>query len=47
MIELFANKGDPDQTTHSVASALFASYPFRSLQTTMGYENIWEDDPKH
>ena len=41
MAELFANSGDHDQTPRSAASdlgsALFASYPFRGLKTTMGY----------
>ena len=44
MIELVANSSDPDQMLqlHSSASgqglhsALFAIYPFRGLQTTMG-----------
>ena len=33
-VELFAISEDPDQTVCS-ESALFASYPFRDLQTTM------------
>ena len=36
MVELFANSGDPDQTPRSAASdlsAVFASYPFKGLQT--------------
>ena len=40
LVEIYANSGDPDQTPRSVASALgsalFANYPFRDLQTTMG-----------
>ena len=40
MVELFANSGDPDQMLHSVVSDLglhlFAMFPFRGLQTTMG-----------
>ena len=40
MAKLFANSGGPDQMPHSAASdlglALFANYPFRGLQTTMG-----------
>ena len=39
MIELFANCGDPDQGPHS-GSALFANYPFRGFQTTMGSQNF-------
>ena len=30
MVELFANSGDPDQTSHFAASALFANYPLGS-----------------
>ena len=40
MAEQFANSEDPDQTQHFAASdltALFANYPFRGLQTTVGY----------
>ena len=33
MVELSVNGGHPDQTLHSVASALFACYPFRGFQT--------------
>ena len=40
MAKLFANSGDPDLMLHFAASDLgldyFASYPFRSLQTTVG-----------
>ena len=40
-MELYANSGDPDQTPRSVVSnlgsALFAKYPFRGFQTTVGY----------
>ena len=37
MVELFANSGDPDQMPHATSgSALFANYPLRGLQTTMG-----------
>ena len=41
MAKLFANSGDPDQTPRYAASELdlqlFANYPLRSLQTTLGY----------
>ena len=41
MAKSFANSADPDQMPHSAASDLglhyFATYPFRGLQTTMGY----------
>ena len=40
MVELFANSEDLDQMPRSAASdhwsALFAKYPFKGLQTTMG-----------
>ena len=47
MGKLFANNGDPGQMPRSAASdlglhclpsgsALFANYPFRGIQTTMG-----------
>ena len=41
MVELLANSEDPDQKPRSVASDLglhfFAKYPFRGIQTAMGY----------
>ena len=41
MAKPFANCGDPDQTPRSLASDLhlhcFAIYPFRGLQTAVGY----------
>ena len=44
MAKLFANSGDPDQTTHSAASDLglhclsimFVSYPIWGLHSKMG-----------
>ena len=41
MVELYAKIGDPNQTPRSAASdprssALFASYPVRDLQSSMG-----------
>ena len=36
MVELFANSGDPDQMQQKAVSALFASYPFGGLQSSMG-----------
>ena len=39
MVDLFADSRDPNQMPCSVASdlsALFASYPFRGLQSSIG-----------
>ena len=52
MVELFANSEDPDQTLRSAESdlgLLFASYPFKGLQSSMGYSarKVWVDTVKH
>ena len=49
MAKLSANSGDPDQTPPGVwsGSALFAIYPFRVLQTTMGLKYRVLSSRKH
>ena len=48
MVELFANSGDPDDPFWDVwsGSALFASYPFRGLQSSVGQDKHDKEDVK-